>query len=85
MFFDAIGLFCSLTVCFPTGLTWTGNAVPPRGSAYLGSHGLRDQRRERCKRSGLSERSNALELAREGRWGSLLLACVGKDILELKE
>lgn len=48
MFFDAIGLFCSLTVCFPTGLAWTGNAVPLRGSAYLGSHGLWDQRRERC-------------------------------------
>lgn len=84
MFFDAIGLFCSLTVCFPTGLTWTGNAVPPHGSAYLGSHGLWDQRSKTCKHSSSSERSNALELAREGRWRSLLLTNVGKEVSELK-
>lgn len=85
MFFDAIGLFCSLAVCFPTGLTWTGNAIPPCGSAYLGSRGLWDQRGETCKYSSASERSNALELAREGRWRSLLLPDIGKDVSEWKE
>jgi len=85
MFFDAIGLFCSLTVCFPTGVTSKGNAAPLHGSAYLGSHGLWDQRNETCKHSSSSERSNALELARGGRWSSLLLTNVGKDFSQLKE